>query len=160
MPHVEILLREDVESLGHRGQIVRVKAGFARNYLLPRKMAVIATPANAKLIEQQRAALARRETRERDQAAKLAEQLRSTTLEFERKVGEQGILYGSVTSLDLAEALSARGFEVERRRIQLASPIKEPGEYQVHVKLHREVTLDVKVIVRGEGEQPSTEINP
>ena len=153
MPHVEILLREDVENLGHRGQIVRVKSGYARNYLLPRKMAVIATAANTKMIQQQRAALARRESREREHADKLAEQLKSVTLEFDRKVGEQGILYGSVTSLDIAEALRAKGIEVERRKIHLSNPIKEPGAFDVPVKLHREVMLDVKVIVRGEGEQ-------
>ena len=153
MPHVEILLREDVDHLGPRGQIVRVKAGYARNYLLPRHLAVLATSANAKLIDQHRAALSRREARERDQASKLADQLRTATLEFERKVGEQGILYGSVTSMDIAEALKAKGFDVERRRIHLPNPIKEPGEYDVHIKLHREITLDVKVIVRNEGGQ-------
>ncbi len=163
MPHVEILLREDVDHLGHRGQIVRVRAGYARNYLLPHQLAVIATSANAKMIDQQRAALARREVREREQASRLAEQLQSVTLEFERKVGEQGILYGSVTSLDIAEALKGKGFEVERRRLHLPSPIKEPGAYDVQVKLHREVTLNVKVIVRAEGEsmrpadEPATE---
>lgn len=157
MPQVEILLREDVDHLGHRGQIVRVKPGYARNYLLPRKLAVIATSANAKLIEQQRAALSRKEARERDQANTLAEQLRSITLTFERKVGDQGILYGSVTSIDIVEALKQNGFGVERRKIHLPNPIKEPGEYDVQVKLHREVALEVKVIVRSEGEPPPAE---
>ncbi|MBI4467891.1 MAG: 50S ribosomal protein L9 [Acidobacteria bacterium] len=151
MPHVEILLREDIEHLGYRGQIVRVKSGYARNFLLPRKLAVIATAANAKMIEQQREALSRREARERDQASQLADRLRTVTLEFERKLGEQGVFYGSVTTLDIAEALKAKGYEVERRKIHLSSPIKEPGEYDVQVKLHREVTLNVKTIARGEG---------
>lgn len=157
MPHLEVLLREDVDKLGHRGQIVRVKSGYARNYLLPRKLAVMATAASAKMIEQHRSALARRETREWDQATKLADQLTSITLEFDRKVGEHGLLYGSVTSIDIAEAIKEKGLDVERRRIHLASPIKEPGEFSVPVKLHREVTRSIKVIVRPEGvEAPPT----
>lgn len=154
MPNVEILLREDIEHLGNRGQIVRVKAGYARNYLLPRKLAVLATAANAKMIEQQKDALARREQRERSHAAQLADQMSSVTLVFERKMGEQGVFYGSVTSLDIAEGLKGKGFEVERRKIHLASPIKEPGEYNVQVKLHREVSLEVKTVVRAEGGVP------
>ena len=123
MATTNVLLREDVDNLGVRGEIVKVKAGYARNYLLPRKLAVEATAGNVKQIEGERKALLKREAHDRATAEGQAEQLRSLSLTFERKVGEHGVLYGSVTSMDIAEALRAQGYEVDRRRIQLREPI-------------------------------------
>lgn len=151
MANTSVLLREDVEHLGARGDIVKVKAGYARNYLLPRRLAVEATASNVKQIEQERAALLRKEARERSGAEGQAALLKSVTLSFERKVGEHDLLYGSVTSMDIAEALRLKGFDVDRRRIQLAEPIKRTGEFTVNVRLHREVAVDVPVVVTGEG---------
>jgi large subunit ribosomal protein L9 len=152
MAHTKILLREDVDDLGARGEIVRVRAGYARNYLLPRKLAVEATSSNVKQIEQERAALLKREAKERSTAEAQAEQMRSVILNFERKSGEQGALYGSVTSMDIAEALKERGYEVDRHRIHLREPIKRLGEFVVPVRLHRDVTVDLQVKVAPEGE--------
>ncbi|HEX8069974.1 MAG TPA: 50S ribosomal protein L9 [Pyrinomonadaceae bacterium] len=151
MATTNVLLREDVENLGARGEIVKVKAGYARNYLLPRKLAVEATAGNVKQIEGEKRALAKREARDRESAELKATQLRGLTLDFERRVGEHGILYGSVTSMDLAEALRAKGYEVDRRRIQLREPIKETGEFTVAVRLHRDVTVELPVRVTPEG---------
>ena len=152
MAHTKILLREDVDDLGARGEIVRVRAGYARNYLLPRKLAVEATSSNVKQIEQERAALLKREAKERTTAEAQAEQMGSVILNFERKAGEQGALYGSVTSMDIAEALKERGYEVDRHRIHLREPIKRLGEFVVPVRLHRDVTVDLRVKVAPEGE--------
>ena len=151
MAHTNVLLREDIDDLGARGEIVRVKAGYARNYLLPRKLAVQATASNVKQIEQERTALLKREATERAGAEAQAEQLRALRLNFERKVGEHGLLYGSVTSMDIAEALTERGYEVDRRRISLREAIKETGEFTVPVRLHREVVVELPVTVTGEG---------
>ena len=146
----EVLLREDVDNLGARGEMVKVRAGYGRNYLLPRGLAVLATASNVKQIEMQRRALLKRAAVEQDQAAGQAALLNEVVLEFARKVGEHGILFGSVTSMDIAEGLAAKGFEIERRRIQLKDPIKEPGDFEVPVKLHRDVTAQLKVIVKDE----------
>jgi large subunit ribosomal protein L9 len=151
MAHKQVLLREDIVDLGARGEIVRVKAGYARNYLLPRKLAVEATDSNVKQIESERAALMKREVKERSTAEGQAEQLRNLTLKFERKVGEAGVLYGSVTSMDIAHALKDQGYEVDRRRIVLREPIKRFGNYTVPVRLHRDVNVDLPVSVLGEG---------
>jgi large subunit ribosomal protein L9 len=151
MANTQVLLREDVEDLGARGEIVKVKAGYARNYLLPRKLAVQATASNVKQIEQERAALLKKEAKERSSAELQAGQLGSLSLNFQRRVGEHGVLYGSVTSMDIAEALKERGYEIDRRRIRLAEAIKEVGEYSVQVRLHREVNVEIPVIVTGEG---------
>ncbi len=151
MATTNILLREDIDSLGARGEIVKVRAGYARNYLLPRKLAVEATASNVRQIEQERAALLRREAKERTTAEGQADQMRSVRLNFERKVGEHGILYGSVTSMDIAEALKAKGYDIDRRRVILREAIKETGDFTVGVRLHREVTLELPVIVTGEG---------
>src|SRR3712207_2754361 len=140
MATTNVLLREDVDNLGARGEVVKVKAGYARNYLLPRKLAVEATPGNVRQIEAERAALLKKEARERATAEAQAALLRSLALSFARRVGEHGILYGSVTSMDIAEALREKGFEVDRRRIHLREAIKETGEFSVGVRLHREVT--------------------
>ena len=151
MPHKQVLLREDIDNLGARGEIVRVKAGYARNYLLPRQLAVEATANNVRQIEGERAALVKREAKERSSADAQAEQLRTLTLKFERKVGEAGVLYGSVTSMDIAHALKEQGYEIDRRRIVLREPIKRFGNYEVPVRLHRDVTVELPVSVLGEG---------
>jgi large subunit ribosomal protein L9 len=151
MGHKQVLLREDIDNLGARGEIVRVKAGYARNYLLPRKLAVEATTNNVRQIEGERAALAKREAKDRSTADAQAGQLRNLTLKFERKVGEAGVLYGSVTSMDIAHELKEQGYEIDRRRIVLREPIKRFGNYQVPVRLHRDVTVELPVSVLGEG---------
>jgi large subunit ribosomal protein L9 len=153
---MELLLREDVENLGARGDLVKVRAGYGRNYLLPRGLAVQATPANVKQIEQQRRALLKKATAEKATAEQQAALLKEVALEFARKVGEHGVLYGSVTALDIAEALAERGYEIDRKRILLRDHIKEVGDYEVPVRLHREITAHLKVVVKkeGEGETP------
>ena len=151
MATTNVLLREDIDNLGARGDIVKVKAGYARNFLLPRKLAVQATSNNVRQIEQERAALARRESKERGEAEGRKGEMQSLRLRFERRVGEHGILYGSVTSMDIAEALHEQGYEVDRRRITLREPIKETGDYTIAVRLHREVTVEVPVAVVAEG---------
>jgi large subunit ribosomal protein L9 len=152
MAHTKVLLREDVDDLGARGEIVRVRAGYARNYLLPRNLAVEATAGNVKGIESERAALLKKEAKERASAEAQSQQMGSLDLEFKRKAGEQGALYGSVTSMDIAEALRERGYEIDRHRIHLREPLKRLGDYTVPVRLHREVTIDLKVRVAAEGE--------
>jgi large subunit ribosomal protein L9 len=152
MAHTKVLLREDVDDLGARGEIVRVRAGYARNYLLPRNLAVEATAGNVKGIESERAALLKKEAKERSSAEAQSEQMSALELEFKRKAGEQGLLYGSVTSMDVAEALRERGYEIDRHRIHLREPLKRVGEYTVPVRLHREVTIDLKIRVAPEGE--------
>ena len=157
MANTQVLLREDIDNLGARGEIVKVRAGYARNYLLPRKLAVQATASNVKQIEQERAALLRKEATERTGAEAQAAQMNSLRLSFERKVGEHGMLYGSVTSMDIQEALRAQGYEFDRRRIHLAEAIKETGEFSVRVRLHREVNVEIPVIVTAEGGAAATE---
>ena len=151
MAHTQVLLREDIDNLGARGEIVRVKAGYARNYLLPRKLAVEATANNVRQIAGEKAALAKREAKERSTAELQASQLQKLTLKFERKVGEAGVLYGSVTSMDIAHALHEQGYEIDRRKIVLREPIKRFGNYNVPVRLHRDVTLELPINVLGEG---------
>lgn len=148
---MEVILRADVPKLGHRGEVVKVADGYARNYLLPRKLAVTATAGNKKVVEQEKAAAARRETTERGQAEDLARQLANVTVTIARKAGEGDHLFGSVTSLDLAEALEAKGFRIDRRKIHLEEPIRNLGEYEVPLRLHREVNSALKVqVVREE----------
>lgn len=152
MAHTRILLREDIDDLGARGEIVRVRAGYARNYLLPRKLAVEATSSNVKQIDQERAALLKREAKERATAQAQGEQIGSLVLTFKRKAGEQGALYGSVTSMDVTDALQEKGYEIDRHRVHLREPIKRLGEYTVPVRLHREVSIDLQIKVVPEGE--------
>jgi large subunit ribosomal protein L9 len=152
MAHTKVLLREDVDDLGARGEIVRVRAGYARNYLLPRKLAVEATAGNVKGIEAERAALLKKEAKERSTAEAQSQQMGSLVLEFKRKAGEHGALYGSVTSMDIAESLQERGYEIDRHRIHLREPLKRLGDFTVPVRLHREVTIDLQVKVLPEGE--------
>ncbi|HEV2885118.1 MAG TPA: 50S ribosomal protein L9 [Pyrinomonadaceae bacterium] len=160
MAHTKILLREDVDDLGARGEIVRVRAGYARNYLLPRKLAVEATSSNVKQIELERGRLLKKEAAERSTAEGQADQMRSLVLEFKRKSGEQGALYGSVTSMDVAEALKERGYEIDRHRIHMREPLKRLGDFTVPVRLHREVTIDLQVKVASEGEAIAGHMTP
>jgi large subunit ribosomal protein L9 len=151
MATTNVLLREDIENLGARGEIVRVKAGYARNYLLPRKLAVQASAGNVRQIEAERASLLKKESKERATAEAQSALMKSLHLTFERKVGEHGMLYGSVTSMHVAEALKEKGYEIDRRRINLPEAIKETGDFTVAVRLHREVTVEIPVTVTGEG---------
>ena len=151
MANTTILLREDIEHVGGRGEIVKVKAGYARNYLLPHGFASLATKGNVKQIEQERSALLKKAAIEKATADAQKEQMESISLSFQRKAGEHGTLFGSVTSMDIADALKAKGYEIDRRKIVLKDAIKETGEYTVNVKLHREVTLAVPVTVTAEG---------
>jgi large subunit ribosomal protein L9 len=150
MATTTVLLREDIETLGGRGEIVKVKAGYARNYLIPQKLASLATKGNIKQIEQERSALLKKAAVERSTAEAQATQMGDISLEFARKVGETGHLFGSVTSMDIVEALKAKGYEIDRRRVSLKDAIKETGEFTVPVKLHREVSIDVPVKVTDE----------
>lgn len=151
MANTTVLLREDVDNLGGRGEIVKVKAGYARNYLLPRGIATIATKGNIKQVESERAALLKKEAAEKSTAEMQAEQIKNIVLTFERRSGEHGILYGSVTTIDIAEALQAKGYQIDRKRLTLSDTIKELGDYTVKVKLHRDVTIELPVEVLGEG---------
>jgi large subunit ribosomal protein L9 len=152
MAHTKILLREDVDDLGARGEIVRVKAGYARNYLLPRKLAVEANAGNVKQIERERELLLKKAATERATADAQAEKMSTLVLTFQRKAGEQGALYASVTSMDIAEALQERGYEVDRHRLHLREPLKRIGDFKVPLRLHRDVTVDLQVKVSPEGE--------
>lgn len=152
---MEIILLQDIEKLGTRGQMVKVADGYGRNYLLPKKFAVEATPKNRKWIEQQRVKFLKQEAGEKADAEELAKLLEGTSVVVTRKAGEQGTLFGSVTAMDVAEKLAAKGFNLDKRKIQLESPLKVLGEYDVPVKLHREVTATVKVKVESEGEAPA-----
>ena len=160
MAHTKILLREDVDDLGARGEIVRVKAGYARNYLLPRRLAVEATASNVKQIEQERARLLKKEAAERATAEAQADQMRTLVLQFKRKAGEQGALYGSVTSMDVAESLHERGYQLDRHRIHLREPIKRVGDFMVPLRLHRDVTIELNVKVVPEGEMIVGHLTP
>ena len=148
---IEVILKEHVEHLGERGDVVKVAPGYARNYLLPRKLALAVTTGNKKQIEHEKKAAAAKATEERAVAQALATRFAQTELSFTRRASDTSQLFGSVTSADIAEALAAQGFEVDRRKIQLADPIKTVGEYAVAVRLHREVTAQVKVHVAAEG---------
>jgi large subunit ribosomal protein L9 len=148
---MEVILREHVDNLGKRGEIVKVADGYARNYLLPRKLALVATDGNKKQVERERAKFEAKEGEERKVAEGLAARVDSLDIEIARKVGENDVLFGSVTSADVAAALAAKGFDVDRRKLQLNDPIKKLGEYQVPLKLHRDVVATIKVKVVGEG---------
>ena len=147
---MQIILQEEVDKLGTRGQVVEVAEGYARNFLLPRKLALEATPGNMKRLEKMRAAFAKKEATEQEAAQKLAELLAGVSLTLTRKAGENEQLFGSVTSGDISEALAAQGYTVEKRKIVLADPIKLVGEYEIPIKLHREVTATVKLTVQKE----------
>ncbi|MGH9310184.1 MAG: 50S ribosomal protein L9 [Vicinamibacterales bacterium] len=144
---MEIILREHIENLGRRGDVVKVADGYARNYLLPRKLALAVTESNKRQIERERKVFEAREAEEQQQAEALAQRLEQAEIEIARRVGENDTLYGSVTSADIAHALEAKGFQVDRRKIVLADPIKAIGEVAVPLKIHREVTAQLKVKV-------------
>ena len=147
---MQIILQEDVEKLGNRGQVVEVTEGYARNFLLPRKLALEASPGNMKRLEKMRAAFAKKEAIEKGDAQKLAELLASVSLEVARKSGESDQLFGSVTTADISDALAAQGYTIDKRKIQLAEPIKLIGNFEIPIKLHREVVANVKLAVKKE----------
>jgi large subunit ribosomal protein L9 len=147
---MEVILKEDVNNLGHRGDVVKVAEGYGRNYLLPKKLAMEANAANKAVIEQMKSSAVRRSAKEKAEAEALVIQLNSVALVFERKVGENDHLFGSVTSADIAHQLEQKGFNIDRRKVQLEEPLKQVGEFHVPVKLHRDVTAHVPVTVKGE----------
>jgi large subunit ribosomal protein L9 len=147
---MEIILREDVDKVGARGAVVKVADGYARNYLLPKRLAVRATDSNKKIVEQEREAYVRREAKDVSESQDLAKLLGGVTLTFRHKVGENNHLFGSVTAKDIADALEAQKFHIERRKVQLEEPIRTVGEHEVTVRLHRDVTTHIKVVVEPE----------
>ena len=149
---MEVILREDIDKLGSRGAIVKVADGYARNYLLPKRLAVPASAANKNIVEQERQAHLRREATERGEAEELAKLLNGVSVTISQKAGELDQLFGSVTAKDIAEALARRNFNIERRKIHLGEPIKQLGEHKVPVKLHRDVTAEIVVNVVKEEE--------
>jgi large subunit ribosomal protein L9 len=149
---MDVILLENIDKLGTRGQMVKVADGYGRNYLLPKKLAVAATPQNRKWVEQQRVRFLKLEAKEKGDAADLATLLEGVSVTLIRKAGEKGNLFGSVTSLDVAEKLVAQGYHIDKRKIHLATPLKVLGEYNVPVKLHREVTANVKVLIEPDEE--------
>ena len=154
---MEVILRETVDNLGRRGEIVKVAAGYARNYLLPRKLALPATEGNKKHVERERKIVEGREADERGQAEALGAQIGAVDISIPRRVGETEALYGSVTGSDIADYLKAKGFEIDRRKLIIPEPIKTLGEHNVPLKLHRDVTLQLKVKVVKEGAQQTAE---
>ena len=147
---MEVILKEDVVKLGSRGDVVKVAEGYGRNFLLPRKLAIEANAGNKAVIEQMKAAAVRRSATEKAQAEELAKQFEGVSVSFHRKAGEHDQLFGSVTSGDIAEALVKKGFNIDRRKIQLHDPLKTMGEFMVPVKLHKEVTAHLKVVIEKE----------
>src|SRR5882757_1969759 len=153
---MEVILKEDVNKLGHRGDVVKVADGYERNYLLPGKLAIEATVANKAVIEQMKGSAIRKSAKEKTEAQSLATQLDAVELVFERKVGENEHLFGSVTSGDIAHQLEQKGYTIDRRKISLEEPLKTLGEFHVPVKLHREVTTHLKVTVKGDQDTETT----
>jgi large subunit ribosomal protein L9 len=144
---MEIILREDIEKLGSRGQVVKVASGYARNYLLPQRLAVAATEANKKIVEQERQAHLRKETKLKSEAEDLGKILGGVTVTIAQKAGENDQLFGSVTAKDIADALEKQNYTIDRRKIQLDEPIKQIGAHTVTVRLHREVPVEITVQV-------------
>ena len=149
---MEVILLENIDKLGSRGQLVKVAGGYGRNFLLPKKLAIAATPQNRKWVEQQRVRFLKLEAKEKADAADLSTLLEDVSVTVVRKAGEKGNLFGSVTSLDIAEKLLAQGYHIDKRKIHLATPIKVMGEYSISVKLHRDVTATIKVLVEPDEE--------
>jgi large subunit ribosomal protein L9 len=147
---MEVILREDIDSLGTRGEVVKVAAGYARNFLLPKRLAVAATDSNRKIVEQEKQAHLRKEAKLASEAQDLAKLVSAVTITIARKAGESDQLFGSVTANDIADALAARKYSIERRKIQLDEPIRTLGEHKVAIRLHREVTAEVTVNVTRE----------
>jgi large subunit ribosomal protein L9 len=149
---MKIILKQDVDDLGFEGDTVKVADGFARNYLIPRGYAVVATPRNVKAFESQRKKIEVRRLKAKDDAEKLREKLEGTSLTFSQKAGEEGKLYGSVTSMDIAAQLEKHGVVIDRRKVLLESPIKVLGEYDVGIRIYPRVTATIRVTVVPEGE--------
>ena len=147
---MEVILKEDVNKLGHRGDVVKVADGYGRNYLLPGKLAIEATAANKAVIEQMKGSAIRKSAKEKAQSEELAKTMSNVELTFERKVGENDHLFGSVTSGDIAQQLEAQGYTIDRRKIALEEPLKQLGEFHVPVKLHRDVTAHIKVTIKSD----------
>lgn len=147
---MEVILKEDVATLGSRGDVVKVADGYGRNFLLPRKLAIEASAGNKKVIEQMRAAAVRRSAKEKAQAEELSKQFDGLSVSFQRRAGEHDQLFGSVTSSDIAEALEKKGFNIDRRKIQLHEPLKTVGEFTLPIKLHKDVTAHLKVVIEKE----------
>ncbi len=148
---MDVILREDIDNLGVRGQVVNVASGYARNFLLPKKMAVAATESNKKIVEQERQSHLRKEAKQKDEAADLGKMLNGVTVTISQKAGENDQLFGSVTSKDVAEALEKQNFSIDRRKIQLDEPIKQLGEHKLAIRLHKDVSVEVTVNVVREG---------
>jgi large subunit ribosomal protein L9 len=144
---MEVILREDIDNLGTRGQVVKVAPGYARNFLLPKRLAVQATEANKKIVEQERQAHLRKEAKAQGEAEELGKLVSNVTITIKQKAGDNDQLFGSVTSKDIADGLTAQHYTIERRRIQLEEPIKQLGEYKVPVRLHKNVTVEITVVV-------------
>jgi large subunit ribosomal protein L9 len=147
---MEVILKEDINKLGHRGDVVKVADGYGRNYLLPGKLAMEATPANKSVIEHMKSAAIRKSAGEKEGAVELGAKLDAVVVTFERKAGESGQLFGSVTTGDIAHALEAEGYTIDRRKIYLDEPLKTTGEFHVPVKVHREVTAHVQVTIKSD----------
>ena len=147
---MEVILREDIEKLGARGQIVKVTPGYARNFLLPKRMAVAANEANKKIVEQERQAHLKKEAKAQGEAQDLAKIMTGATVRIAQKAGENDQLFGSVTAQDIVAALEKQGYTIDRRKVQMAEPIKQIGEYKVPVRLHRDVTIEIPVVVSKE----------
>jgi len=147
---MQIILQEDIDKLGHRGDVVIVKPGYARNYLLPRSLAIEATAGNMKALERIRTSLAKKTATELEAAKKQADLLSGVSVSFKRKTGENDQMFGSVTTADISEALAAQGFKVDKRQVQLADPIKTIGEHDVTIRVFRDVTAHVKAVVEKE----------
>jgi large subunit ribosomal protein L9 len=147
---MEVILREDIEKLGIRGQVVKVASGYARNYLMPKRLAVPANDSNKKIVEQERQAHLRKDAKAKGEMEDLAKLLANVTVNISQKAGENDHLFGSVTSKDIADVLATKGYTIDRRKVELAEPIKQLGEYKVTVKLHKDVSVDIPVIVSKE----------
>ena len=147
---MEVILREDIEKLGTRGQVVKVAPGYARNFLLPKRLAVAATEANKKIVEQERQAHLRKEAKLKGEAEDLAKLMSGVSVTITQKAGENDQLFGSVTAKDIADALAAKNYTIDRRKIQLEEPIKQLGEFKIPVRLHKDVTAEVTVVVAKE----------
>jgi large subunit ribosomal protein L9 len=147
---MEVILKEDVNKLGSRGDVVKVAEGYGRNYLLPRKLAIVANEGNKAVIVQMKAASVRRSAKEKSQAEELAKQFEGLSVSFQRRSGENDQLFGSVTSGDIADAVGKKGINLDRRQIQLHDPLKTLGEFAVPVKLHKDVTAHLKVVIEKE----------
>jgi large subunit ribosomal protein L9 len=148
---MDVILREDIDKLGSRGQVVHVASGYARNFLLPKRLAVAATEANKKIVEQERQSHLRKEAKQKTEAEDLGKMMAGVTVTIAQKAGENDQLFGSVTSKDVADALEKKNFSIDRRKIQLDEPIKQLGEHKIAVRLHRDVTAEVTVnVVREE----------